>query len=311
MIDFPDSFFEGEYRDGFYVKPMMKRVWAAEMETYLDIAEVCRQHQIRFFADWGTLLGTVRHKGFVPWDDDMDIGMLRGDYMKFISIAAKALPEGYAMLNLHTDDDFDGLLSRVVNTKEINLSEGHLERFHGCPYAVGIDVFPIDYIPRDEKEEEVQKQLIKIVSTAENMLVQEGKDSEELQQLLEQIQQLCGVTFSEDKPLKRQLYGLAEQLCSLYSDEDADCVTSMPDLVNGRDYRPAKSCYAKHIMMPFENIEVPVPVGYDEVLKVKYGDYMTPVNCSGGHEYPFYASQEKILREYLQREGISGERFDL
>ena len=53
------------------------------------------------------------------------------------------------------------------------------------------------------------------------------------------------------------------------------------------------------------------PTADDEVLKVKYGDYMTPVNCLGGHEYPFYASQEKILREYLQREGISGERFDL
>ena len=72
MIDFSEEFFEGETRDGFYIEPMMKHAWAAQMEVYMEIAEICNRHGIQYFADWGTLLGAVRHHGFVPWDDDME-----------------------------------------------------------------------------------------------------------------------------------------------------------------------------------------------------------------------------------------------
>ena len=103
MIQFEETFFEGEERDGFYIEPMMKRVWAAQMEVLKDVERVCQKYNLDYFADWGTLLGTIRHKGFVPWDDDMDICMRREDYMRFIAVAQKELPKGYAILNIHTE----------------------------------------------------------------------------------------------------------------------------------------------------------------------------------------------------------------
>ena len=121
MLNFPENYFQGEYREGFYIAPMMKRVWAAEMETLAVISAICKNYGIRYFADWGTMLGAVRHKGFVPWDDDMDIGMLREDYRKFIQVAGKVLPEGYKLINLHTEKTFGSYLSRVVNTDKIRL----------------------------------------------------------------------------------------------------------------------------------------------------------------------------------------------
>ena len=73
----------------------------------------------------------------------------------------------------------------------------------------------------------------------------------------------------------------------------------MHRLIGGQPYYVPKEAYDEAIMMPFENIEVPVPVGYDQILTLKYGDYMKMINCGGGHEYPFYRDQEEELRRML------------
>ena len=80
---FDESYLQGEYRDGFYVSSMVKRSFASQMEVLEVVDRICKSYGIKYFADWGTMLGTVRHHGFVPWDDDIDICMLRDDYEKF------------------------------------------------------------------------------------------------------------------------------------------------------------------------------------------------------------------------------------
>ena len=72
---FDESYFEAEVRDGFYVPGVMKRYWAAQLEIMNDIAKVCAEYEIKWFANYGTLIGAVRHGGYIPWDDDLDIGM--------------------------------------------------------------------------------------------------------------------------------------------------------------------------------------------------------------------------------------------
>ncbi len=78
-MHFDESFFEGEERNGFYISPIMKRAWAVELDILEVISKICRKYQIRWFAESGTMLGAVRHNGFIPWDDDIDISMLRPD----------------------------------------------------------------------------------------------------------------------------------------------------------------------------------------------------------------------------------------
>ena len=67
-MNFPDSYFEDEVKAGFFVSAKMKSYWAMQLEVLNEIDRICRKHHIQYFAEWGTLLGTVRHRGYIPWD---------------------------------------------------------------------------------------------------------------------------------------------------------------------------------------------------------------------------------------------------
>ena len=89
------DFFRDAIRYGFYVPTQVKIAWAASLDVLSEIDRICQKHGITYFADWGTILGAVRHGGFVPWDDDLDICMLRADYNRFREVADTELPPSY------------------------------------------------------------------------------------------------------------------------------------------------------------------------------------------------------------------------
>lgn len=141
-MEFENSYFENEVRSGFFVPGMVKRSWAAQIDVLQEIDRICKKYNIQYFAEWGTLLGAIRHKGFIPWDDDMDICMKREDYTKFMQVAPMELPQGWALLNAYTDHRYTELLSRVVNGQQLDLDDENLKIHHQFPYPAGIDILP-------------------------------------------------------------------------------------------------------------------------------------------------------------------------
>lgn len=308
MLEFDKSFFEKEERCGFVIEPMMKNVWAAQLEVLVKVDRICKENGIRYFADWGTLLGAVRHKGFIPWDDDMDICMLRPDYMRFIEVI-KSYTDELSWYGIYNMKDWGMNASRVVNFTGFRIERDTLKEYHGCPYGVGIDIFPIDYVPRDKELEEEQKMVIKLIADADALktMIEQNALSKDITKIIVQyketlaaIENICQMKFSTENPSQQELMILMDEVQGLYGEADADYVTAMHRLVNGQEYYVKKEDYEEIIMCPYENISIPIPVGYDNILKLKYGNYMEMVNQGGGHDYPFYNT---ILKELSEKNG--------
>lgn len=314
MLQFEDSFFEDEVRDGFYVPAMIKKAWAAELTVMYEVDKICQRHNITYFTDWGTMLGAVRHGGFVPWDDDIDIVMRRRDYERFLAVAEKELPQGFAVLNIDNTENFWYFLSRVVIRPKICFEEEHLKQFHGFPYIAGIDVFILDTMSSDSEKEKHREKMIEYVLAIADSLGTEKLSGKEKESALCQIEQICGEDIERgqtDADLKIQLYQLVQKLMTVFEDDGkGNCVQLIPHAVyRGKKGFP-QEYYKDGVRIPFENIQIMLPVRYEAMLQKKYGNYMKLIRNGAAHNYPFFQSQkeqfEKILGYQLPRYQFSG-----
>lgn len=296
-VNFPDSFFKGEEREGFYVTELMKRAWAAQLVVLSEIDKVCKKLRIKWYADSGTLLGAVRHKGFIPWDDDIDIAMLRPDYNLFIKEAKKYLPNPYLLLNIHTfPKEYDDYLTRVVNHYyEYPPLQETLDKYYGFPFVCGVDIVPLDYIPRDPGQLEVFNNLIELLAYGANVCELPDADPVEIDAMLVKVHEFTGVEIDKRKNVPNQLRVLMEKVSGMYTHREADRVGYAIRQSVRPDYNWPKQSFFKPTELEFEGIMIPVPSEYEFQLENQYGkEYMKPVRYES-HDYPFY---KREMKEY-------------
>lgn len=312
MLVFPDEYFLTEVREGFAVNELMKRVWAAQLEILQRVIEICEKHHITYYAYWGTLLGAVRHHGYIPWDDDLDIAMKKEDYIRFLEVAKDELPSTYCVLNAYTERLYDDIFTRLTNRHAIDLSKEGLAQSYGCPFVVGIDIFPLYYLPRNKEDAEVQKLVMEMISSvsdlvdARDCMQKEGNyelaneyDMQIAEGLVE-LQDIISYQFTTDRPIKNQLLILFDQMSRLFGEEESDKVTVFPNYLR-RGYCVDKRLLEESIQLPFENIQVNVPKGYDIILSKTYRDYMVPRRVRAAHDYPFFRGQLEILGRHIEQ----------
>lgn len=303
-MGFEESYFEGEVREDFYIEPMMKRAWAASLKVLKEIDRICEKYGITYFADWGTLLGAVRHQGFIPWDDDLDIAMKRDDYEHFLRIVSSEIPAEWDVRTVTKYTEWNRLLIRINNTKEIPLTGERLEEFYHFPYMAGVDIFPIDYLPNDKAEEEVQTTLFGAVYGLA-LAWDKGEPNENMDNL-HGIEKCCNIKFNSEIPYKHQLWTLANQIAAMYGDtkEGAKELTQMYQLAENPQFKLPVSCYESVVRVPFENTTIPIPVGYEQILTLYYGDYRKPIRGTADHEYPYYKGQQKELFDFYEKNRV-------
>lgn len=199
------------------------------------------------------------------------------------------------MLSVYTEDEYAEGFARVVNSRAISFEKEHLKKYHGCPFVVGVDIFPIDRFAVTEEEKNIQIKLLK-------MLYEFMKDKdfvkEDFTTELKQIEELCGIKFDREKNIKNQLLKLVDTICQLYNSGEGR-MTEFVNYMSNEKYVFSPEWYNEQKWMRFETIQIPVPLEYDKILRVMYGDYEIPVFNGADHDYPFYKQQEKILREYI------------
>lgn len=279
MIKIDDSYLEDEIRDGFYIPSMTKRTWAMEL-TVLDLIDsICSKHNITYFADWGTYLGAIRHKGFIPWDDDLDICMHRNEFNKFLAVAKEELPEGYSVMSFHNNDYSWKFIYNIVPNDHMCFTPEYLKSHYYFPYIVAIDIFIIDNISDDDSIEQSRNEQVKrLLNEADKISLSEQSESVKYNKM-------------------RAFYDEAEKLLQLENEHDTKrVVQKVPwGVYHNRTYD--KSDFINAVRVPFEMTSVPVPLCFNKILSSKYGNFMNIVFGGGGHNYPYYIGQKKALKE--------------
>ena len=239
-----------------------------------EIAALCEKHNIGYFLDSGTLLGAVRHKDFIPWDDDADITMKREDYEKFRN-AAKELPAPYLLVE---PQDYNGyffdFIPRVIHTKEPLREEKEEDRAqNNYQNRVSVDIFLIDSAP-DKKLSFRTKVLRQKILYGEAMAhrFDRRKHAHSLSEKIKiSVLGFFGKFHSLDHILKKQ-----KKLSTSHNKSETNYYCISNTLVGELDKRYPKEAFDSFVRLPLRNTYFNCPGGYDCVLTTLYGDYMTP-----------------------------------
>ena len=229
--------------------------------------EFCHDNNLRWFIAEGTLLGAVRHKGFIPWDDDIDVFMPYEDYIKAISLFPKH--DSYTLLDWRTEDKYPFQYAKVVRDDTYLLHP--LTTFGYCILGCCIDIFPIAGYP--ESKEEIDKKLER-----HTVLDREWRYSIVMRDLY-------GEAFPDARPMiTNEKYKLP-----FY---ESKLVGTMQKIA-GNAWAISREAFDEVVYLDFEDDKYPAPKGYDEFLTARYGDYMTPPPAEQRriHSFPTYIIQ--------------------
>ena len=233
-----------------------------EMNILSFIDSFCKDNNIKYCVCGGTLLGTIRHQGFIPWDDDIDVAMPYADYLRFFELLEASDTE-YTVLGEGTKEgaNFPEMFAKVMNPKTLVVENlGPVKKLFG----IWVDVFPIVGVPENIGERE--------------LFYSECKEMNRL--AWQKFYQYDGNTDTFKNCSLKQA-----EFLSRYAFETSNCVGVLGTRYGEKD-NTSKKVYDSMLRKKFENIEVNVPVGYDEYLSNLYGDYMKlpPVEQRMVHE---------------------------
>ena len=250
---------------------ILRKLQLTQLEILKEIDRVCRLNHISYFVDSGTLLGAVRHQGFIPWDDDLDIGMLREDYKRFQEIAPRDLGGQYVFVTCHTEPDYPFMFGKVM--KKGTVYQEEKSKKVGFVQGIYVDVFPFDHFPAEEKQQKKQgKQLTALRAMIRNKAgyatwVKDGKT--DYVKLAKNIPfKLASIFFSRPYLIKKY-----ESVAERYNSEDTEVYYTFGISRYGKWRLPVEAI-RKTVLLPFEDALVPCPEGYDQYLRLLYGDYL-------------------------------------
>ena len=286
---FDDNFFLPEKREGFLVTECMKRYWAASLICLLDFNELFEKYSLRWAAAYGTLLGTVRHKGFIPWDDDIDILMPREDFDIFFE-NRNELPGNYEVDKFESKRHLYGGTMVINNHAGISFDEAILSKFCFCPFRAGIDIYVFDYIPESKSADDRWRldilMALKELQTTREMDGDNMEKRFELSKRCEEISRRFASRRDESTELCRFVTYAQWNSHPVLKKEWLSSITDLPFENGTMKAFPFDIC--------------------DEFLSCTMGsDWRTPIKNRASHNYPLYKEDLKTAVRFLNEGGIS------
>lgn len=287
------EFYREEVRCGFPVTEKMKRVWAVQLSMLDEVERICRKYGLRYFADSGTLIGAVRDKGYIPWDDDIDLAMLREDYERFVKVAPRELGEGLKLQTVYTEENYLRGHAQIRDGRTTGYNEEDARAGYNC--GIFIDIFPLDGMPDGKLAARLwafQVRLCWMVLYTWYRYDYYGKKT-----LAGRL--LYGFGRLLHIPMRRA-YRRYEMVCARYKGKHTKRVCDTVFISQLAKNTWERKWFEDVVYLPFENRQIPAPVGYDGRLRAEYGEYWKPAKAPTMHG-GLVLDPDIPYEEYLKR----------
>lgn len=253
----------------------LRKLQLAELETLKEFVKICKKHNLTYYISGGTYLGAVRHKGFIPWDDDMDIAMPRTDFEKFLTLS-REIDNQFKLVTFENDKNYNWyppkLRNKKVQVKCTSTKNSQVE-------DAWIDIFPLDGMPNSKILTNIHKiRLMRLralykLSDFDNLADINSKKKRPLhERVLIFVGKKCNVF---------KLMNTKKRLCKIdkalkkYSEKDSKTYMNFMGSYKLKSII-SKDVYAEGAYYDFEGLKLFGPKDYDTYLTIIYGDYMNP-----------------------------------
>lgn len=298
-IELPDRYLDEEVRCGYKITVKQKKIWAIQLDIYDTIQNVCNRHGIKFCVYWGTLLGAIRHKGFIPWDDDFDICMDRENYDRFVSLPQEEFGYPYFLQTAITDRSYWLPIARVRNSLTTGAVVGMMSQDYNN--GVYVDVYPMDGLLDNMVAKRIHRFFIH--AAIQPVAAYHMKNFPI---------GINGILKRTIKPLARCLpyefwYALfiktlkfPTKWCDKLSTISEDSKEAMWSWMLKEEFKKMQE-------VPFEFLKVIAPYDWGEILSRIYGDFrrFPPIEKRGcWHEGQLILDPDIPYKEYFAKHGI-------
>lgn len=241
----------------------LRKLQLIELMTLLEFKRICDKYNLKYFLIGGTLLGAVRHKGFIPWDDDVDVGMFRSDFQKFISICSNELDSRWFLQSNDTDNGYANVFAkiRLNGTVFKETTDEHALTHTG----IYIDIFPFDNISSSKIS---QKMVTLVLNPVERICHYKLGHKYPSTNNLFVLSYRFFCKFISFVVPKNYVFHLRNYLLSMWDSKSTGFMHNWPFKITPTAY------FDELVDVEFETVQFPAPKHYDEYLTLFYGDYM-------------------------------------
>lgn len=292
--ELPDDYLEEETRCGFLCSSKRKKIWLVLMDLALELDRLCREEGLRYMLVGGSMLGAVRHQGFIPWDDDMDIAMPRADYEKLKKLGER-FREPYFLQIPGEDGGYYYSYMRLRNSRTAAVTPAFA--WQDMNMGLAVDIFPLDpWVP--EKGEPLYNRVHELCRDNSSFMRRSRPDLSGAE--LERANSWSGRAPEENlREIETLARSFENEACG-YLSHAVITVDKYPNNYFKNEY------FTELKRLPFEAFSFPVPAGYDGFLTDEYGDYMSfpPVESRGDKHAEFGLEPEIPYTDYLREMGV-------
>lgn len=251
---------------------VLRRMQLVQLEILLEFDRICKEHNLKYQLFAGTLLGAIRHKGFIPWDDDIDVIMKRDEYDKFINICKSNPNDKYFLQNYETDPNFFRQFSRLRKNNTLCLQKAYkdINMHHG----IFIDIFPLDNVKTNSIAEKLRYKLLYFLMKVN--FIRNRSISKKSHLVIKRV--IARIVRSTNIILNNTSFNkLKTKVMKIYNNKHTGYLNHMTNgttTARFHKYLISFDDYTKTIERDFEGYKFPIPENYDKILTNIFGDYM-------------------------------------